>query len=427
MRNATKHGNVCLQFDVFRTRLVTGSEDCLFINVYTPSIKPKYLMPVMFVIHGGKFIWGSGNDDIYGPDFLMDEKDLIMVTFNYRLDNLGYTSLHTAEVPGNAAMKDQVAALRWVKRNIMSFGGDPSQVTIFGESSGSMSCIAHSLSPMSRGLFRRVIAMSGTTVGPFTVEFEPQRRAFVLAKRLGFDTSNITALLEFLQRVPASQLVNIDTPVIAAEEYLVNASLIFTVPVVEKDFGQERFLVEPYDTSLRKGRSIVDVLLGFTSLEGLFFINEIENTPLIEKSDRYPEALVPRNIFYDSSPRKHLKIAELIKQYYTGSKLKSLKTVPQFVQYITDAFHYSTIKYADLLSWYGRNETIYMYEFTSISERNIFGQAGERYGLTGVSHFDDLMYIFNPNYYNLGVDKNATSYKMIRQMCALLTNFVVYG
>lgn len=412
---------------MFRTRLVTGREDCLFINVYTPSIKPKSLMPVMFVIHGGKFIWGSGNDDIYGPDFLMDEKDLVMVTFNYRLDNLGYTSLHTAEVPGNAAMKDQVAALRWVKRNIMSFGGDPSQVTIFGESSGSMSCIAHSLSPMSRGLFRRVIAMSGTTVGPFTVEFEPQRRAFVLAKRLGFDTSNITALLEFLQRVPASQLVNIDTPVIAAEEYLVNASLIFTVPVVEKDFGQERFLVEPYDTSLRKGRSIVDVLLGFTSLEGLFFINEIENTPLIEKSDRYPEALVPRNIFYDSSPRKHLKIAELIKQYYTGSKLKSLKTVPQFVQYITDAFHYSTIKYADLLSWYGRNETIYMYEFTSISERNIFGQAGERYGLTGVSHFDDLMYIFNPNYYNLGVDKNATSYKMIRQMCALLTNFVVYG
>lgn len=410
---------------MFRTRLVTGSEDCLFINVYTPSIKPKSLMPVMFVIHGGKFIWGSGNDDIYGPDFLMDEKDFVIVTFNYRLDNIGYTSLHTAEVPGNAAMKDQVAALRWVKRNIMSFGGDPSQVTIFGESSGSMSCIAHSLSPMSRGLFRRVIAMSGTTVGPFTVEFEPQRRAFVLAKRLGFDTSNITALLEFLQRVPASQLVNIDTPVIAAEEYLVNASLIFTVPVVEKDFGQERFLVEPYDTSLRKGRSIVDVLLGFTSLEGLFFINETENT--IEKSDRYPEALVPRNIFYDSSPRKHLKIAELIKQYYTGSKLKSLKTVPQFVQYITDAFHYSTIKYADLLSWYGRNDNIYLYEFTSISERNIFGQAGERYGLTGVSHFDDLMYIFNPNYYNLGVDKNATSYKMIRQMCALLTNFVVYG
>lgn len=410
---------------MFRTRLVTGSEDCLFINVYTPSIKPKSLMPVMFVIHGGKFIWGSGNDDIYGPDFLMDEKDFVIVTFNYRLDNIGYTSLHTAEVPGNAAMKDQVAALRWVKRNIMSFGGDPSQVTIFGESSGSMSCIAHSLSPMSRGLFRRVIAMSGTTVGPFTVEFEPQRRAFVLAKRLGFDTSNITALLEFLQRVPASQLVNIDTPVIAAEEYLVNASLIFTVPVVEKDFGQERFLVEPYDTSLRKGRSIVDVLLGFTSLEGLFFINETENT--IEKSDRYPEALVPRNIFYDSSPRKHLKIAELIKQYYTGSKLKSLKTVPQFVQYITDAFHYSTIKYADLLSWYGRKENIYMYEFTSISERNIFGQAGERYGLTGVSHFDDLMYIFNPKYYNLGVDKNATSYKMIRQMCALLTNFVVYG
>ncbi|XP_069361197.1 juvenile hormone esterase-like [Maniola hyperantus] len=428
IRNALEHRNVCPQFDLLRNIFIPGSEDCLFINVYTPSLKRVSLLPVIFVIHGGGFTWGSGNDDIYGADFLMDEKNVVVVTCNYRLDNLGFLCMDTAEVPGNAGMKDQVAALRWVRRNIRNFGGDPNKVTIFGQSIGGISGTMHALSPMSRGLFCRVIATSGEALIDYMVDLEPQRRAFVLGKNLGFETTNTAALLEFLQSVPATKLINTNiSSIIAAEDYM-TITLLLTVPVVEKDIGQERFLIEPPEVSIKKGRSNVDILLGYTTAEGVFFIPGIERASSIEKFARYPEILVPRSIYYEITPKLHLKLADFIKQYYTGSKLLSLKTMPQFVSYVSDNFVYSIIRYARLLSKFSRNDNIYFYEFSSMSERNVFSQSqGERYGITGVSHFDDLNYVFNAKLFNLPLNENATSYRMIRQMCALLTNFAIHG
>ncbi|CAH2247888.1 jg12247 [Pararge aegeria aegeria] len=427
IRNATEYGNVCPQYDVLRSALTPGSEDCLFMNVYTTCMNPSSLLPVLVVVHGGKFIWGSGNDDIYGPDFIVDSSDIVMVTFNYRIDHLGFLSLDTAEAPGNAGMKDQIAALRWVKRNIKNFGGDPNRVTIMGESSGAMSVTYLALSPMSQGLFQRVISMSGVAISEFTVAFEPQRRAFALAKSLGFVTTNTTELFEFLQSVPAVDLINTNTPIVAAEDYIIPVKMLYSWPVVEKDFGQERFLIEPPDVSVRKGRSNVDMFLGFTSGEGVFFIPEIEEFPVIENFDRYPEVLTPKDILYRSMSELHLKLADYIKEYYTGSKRMSLNTVPQVVEFVSHSFIYSIISYANLLSNYSPNDNIYMYEFTGMSERNKFSQLGTKYGITGVSHFDDIMYVFNANLFNFPLNKNATSYKMIRQMCSLLTNFAMHG
>ncbi|XP_069361025.1 juvenile hormone esterase-like [Maniola hyperantus] len=425
IQNATEFGNICPQFDGLRNILSPGSEDCLFINVYTPSLKRVSLLPVIFVIHGGGFLWGSGNDDVYGPDFLL-EYNVVVVTFNYRLDNLGFLCMDTAEVPGNAGMKDQVAALRWVQRNIRNFGGDPNKVTILGQSAGGYSGTYHSLSPMSRGLFRRVISMSGVAITDFIVEFEQQRRAFELAKSLGFEATNTTSLLEILQSVPAIQLINVNTFIIASEQYM--RLIMLAVPVVEKDFGQERFLIEPPEVSMKKGRSEVDVLLGYTSNEGIFVIPALENFPLIiESYDRYPEVFVPRSIYYQTTPKMHLKLADLIKQFYTGSKLVSLSSVPQFVIYTTDTFTFSIIRYANLLSKFSRNDNIYLYEFDSLSERNIFTPAAFRYGITGVSHADDVLYVFNGNYFNLTFNTNSTSYRLIQQTCELLTNFARKG
>ncbi|XP_052743479.1 esterase FE4-like [Bicyclus anynana] len=428
IRNATKHGNVCPQFYQLLNQFVPGSEDCLFINVYTRSLDPRADMPVFFVIHGGGFTWGSGNDDIYGPDFLIDQSDVVVVTFNYRLDNLGFLCMGTPEVPGNAAMKDQVAALRWVQRNIKKFGGDPNNVTIFGESAGAFAVTYHTVSPMSRGLFNRAIALSGVATTSFTVEFEPERRPFVLGKILGFETANTTELLEYLQSVPAEALVNVMTPIIAYEENYISELLLLTVPVVEKDYGQEIFLPEDFELLIKKGQSNVDIFLGHTSAEGIFFMPNFNKESVYENYDKYPELLVPRDIYYyRSTPKTHLKIADYVKQFYTGSKQMSLKTVPQFVSLITDNFVYSIVKHADHLSEFSRNNNIYLYEFSFISERNVYSRNGLPYGIIGVSHFDDLMYIFNAKMYNLPLNKNATSYKMIRQMCGLITNFVKYG
>lgn len=87
MRDATEHGNVCAQFDKI-TNTIHGSDDCLYLNVYTESLENEIPLPVMVWIHGGAFLFGSGNEDLYGPDYLLKRK-IVLVTMNYRLDVLG--------------------------------------------------------------------------------------------------------------------------------------------------------------------------------------------------------------------------------------------------------------------------------------------------------------------------------------------------
>lgn len=120
-------------------------------------------MPVCVWIHGGGFVTGSSSTVFYGPDLIV-EKDVIMVSFNYRLGIFGFLSLKDPKlgIPGNAGLKDQTMALKWIKENISFFGGDPNNITIFGESAGSGSVHYQLISNLSKGLFKKAVAMSGT-------------------------------------------------------------------------------------------------------------------------------------------------------------------------------------------------------------------------------------------------------------------------
>ncbi|XP_039749175.1 juvenile hormone esterase-like [Pararge aegeria] len=427
VRNATEHGSFCPQVDQLTNKFLPGSEDCLFLNVYTPNINTDdSLKPVMVFIHGGSYAFGSGNDENYASDYLID-KNVVVVTLNYRLDSLGFLCLDTKEVPGNAGLKDQVAALKWVQKNIENFGGDSNQVTIFGQSAGAVSCFLHALSPMSKGLFHRVIAMSGVPISDFSVEFESKRRAMLLGKSLGIETTNTTAFLELLQDLPAKKLIGTNPSVIAIEEYINLVMKLYFVPVVEKDYGQERFLIDQPDVLLRNGRMHdVDVLLGYASAEGIVGIFMYEKAPTIENYERFREALVPRNILYQSKPTITVELGDLIKEHYSGSEPLSLKTMPQFVNFTSHMFTYGVLRFAKHLS-NAAIDNIYLYQFSCMSERNILSQQGTKYGINGVSHNDDLMYVFNPIQYNLPMNKSAPSYKMIENTCTLLTNFAKYG
>nr|AIY69063.1 carboxylesterase [Chilo suppressalis] len=128
--SAKQHGPQCPQYNIISKQLENGSEDCLYLNVYTPNLEPNKPLPVMIWIHGGYFCSGNGNDDVFGPEFLI-RHDVILVTLNYRLEVLGFLCLENEDIPGNAGIKDQVAAMKWVKNNISSFGGDPNNITIF--------------------------------------------------------------------------------------------------------------------------------------------------------------------------------------------------------------------------------------------------------------------------------------------------------
>lgn len=145
------------------------SEDCLYLNVYTPGVDSKK-RPVMFFVHGGAFIVGSSSMPLYDGGRLAELGDVVVVTTNYRLGAFGYLCLGDFGAKwgatANVGALDQIAALHWVRKNIDRFGGDPSSVTVFGESAGGTSVLLLAAMPAARGLFHRVIAQSpGNAIG----------------------------------------------------------------------------------------------------------------------------------------------------------------------------------------------------------------------------------------------------------------------
>ncbi|XP_035297325.1 liver carboxylesterase isoform X3 [Cricetulus griseus] len=175
VRDGTSHPAMCPQTDIMTLAgakemnlIVTPtsmSEDCLYLNIYTPAHAHEGSnLPVMVWIHGGGLVVGmaSMND---GSQLTATE-DIVMVSIQYRLGILGFFSTGDHHARGNWGYLDQVAALRWVQQNIASFGGNPGQVTIFGGSAGGTSVSSHIVSPMSKGLFHRAIMQSGVALLP---------------------------------------------------------------------------------------------------------------------------------------------------------------------------------------------------------------------------------------------------------------------
>lgn len=167
-REATKFANWCPQQKrgIFAAPSVT--EDCLYLNVFTPQIQSgrSAKRPVMVWFYGGGLFAGESND--YDGSKLARQGDVVVVTLNYRVGALGFFSHPAINAEGhlsvNYGIMDQQAALRWVKRNIAAFGGDPENVTIFGQSGGGTSVLANLQSPLSKDLFQRAINQSGTRV-----------------------------------------------------------------------------------------------------------------------------------------------------------------------------------------------------------------------------------------------------------------------
>ena len=145
------------------------SEDCLYLNIWTPSISTASKLPVMIWIYGGAFTIGSGSqlaalylssDTIYSGQQLA-LRDVVVITINYRLGVLGFLYGNTSDCPGNQGLWDQIMAFNWVKDNVKAFGGNPNDITLFGESAGSISISNHIVSNFTRHLFKRAIMQSG--------------------------------------------------------------------------------------------------------------------------------------------------------------------------------------------------------------------------------------------------------------------------
>ncbi|MGH7781319.1 MAG: carboxylesterase/lipase family protein [Candidatus Binataceae bacterium] len=202
-RDARKFGGVAPQNAMANGALaamvVSGeqSEDCLYLNVWTPRCDTAR-RPVMVWIHGGAFAIGSGSQPLYDGSTLARRGDAVVVTVNYRLGPLGFLrlcDLTGGKIPatGNEGIFDQIAALEWVRDNIAEFGGDPGNVTIFGESAGGMSVGTLLAAPSARGLFHKAIAQSGACHTGATGE-RASRKAERIIARLGASPSDANAI-----------------------------------------------------------------------------------------------------------------------------------------------------------------------------------------------------------------------------------------
>ena len=213
VRPALKHGHDCLQAEVkgdpgMGTDL---GEDCLYLNVWRPAGPSAKKLPVMVWIYGGGLVNGGTQPAIYqGDAFARD--GVVFVSLNYRLGRFGFfahpalTAEHRAELKGNYAYMDQLAALQWVQRNIAAFGGDPKQVTLFGESAGGFSVHTLIASPMGKGLFQRAIVESGggrSTEGPAPTVAAGEATGLAFAKANGVEGGDAAALAK-LRALPAA-------------------------------------------------------------------------------------------------------------------------------------------------------------------------------------------------------------------------------
>lgn len=216
IRDASYYRPACPQLpspwlpEILGRKEMRTSEDCLYLNVWTPRLRSDASLPVMVWIHGGGNVEGSQEWPPLGPT--LAAHGVVVVTINYRLGVLGYLAHPelSAESPdhisGNYGLLDQMAALRWVKRNIRSFGGDPQRVTVFGASSGSLDICDLMASPLARGLFERAIMQSGVCVdglSPTLAQAEASGTAFatnILREKNG--TS-----IEKLRSISADELV----------------------------------------------------------------------------------------------------------------------------------------------------------------------------------------------------------------------------
>ena len=257
------------------------SEDCLFLNVIAP--KNAENLPVMFWIHGGAGRFGSGGDSIYLTSKFA-KKDIILVTINYRLGSLGWfahpalSNESEAGVSGNYGSLDQIEALKWVKNYISEFGGDPNNVTIFGESAGGQAVGTLLSSPLSKGLFHKAISQSGTGIlGTRSLRDNSRNQS---AENIGqelaeyFGVTNDEKALENLRNIPAEEFIQISDP----EK---DANLISNVTQIVDGYVFPHMFNEAYRN---KSTHNVPYITGFNANEGTTLVPLIFPERIFEKS-----------------------------------------------------------------------------------------------------------------------------------------------
>ncbi|CAH2042747.1 unnamed protein product, partial [Iphiclides podalirius] len=398
---------------------VMGQENCLILNVFTPiDADSSSKLPVMVFIHGGGFYDGSSSRHLYGPQSLVT-KGVILVTINYRLNIQGFACLGLREAPGNAGLKDQVAALKWVRRNIRAFGGDSDNVTIFGESAGAASVSFHVLSRMSRGYFHKAIMQSGSALSPWALQYRPVYMASLLAKAMGEKAEEAKELYETFMGKSDAELIVTRVP---RKEGNVILSECLYVPCAEQRIdGVEPFLTDiPHNIYTNGDYNKVPMIIGFNTQEGYLF-SSMENDTTISKIDI--EKSLPKDLTFPTQEER-IDVASRLQKLYFGDKRISKDTLLELSKFQGEAFFSHSVIEETENVLKTNDKPVYSYIFNYDGRRNLakYLSGGPYKSAPGATHADELFYLFNQ-----GVVPSLFENRMIDTMTTLWTNFAKFG
>ncbi|GFG30819.1 hypothetical protein Cfor_10881 [Coptotermes formosanus] len=432
VRTAKEEGQSCPQL-TYPERKYEGSEDCLYLNVYTTMIQNTTNLEtsnkdVFVVLHDGGFSHGSGDIANYGPDYLLDH-DVVMVTCNYRLGALGFLATGDESASGNYGLKDQVNVLRWVRRNINSFSGNPNSVTLFGAGAGAASVHYHMLSGLSRGLFHRAISQSGTALSPWaSVRGTTAReRAFKLGNLLGCKNKALEdteQLIKCIRRKPAKEVVEASTKIL---EYAPGFSYPFVpvedevVPINKKPLLHDR-PINIMKKPLRPALWEIPWLVGVTSHEGLpQSLQVMVYQDLKENLDTDPAKNVLKYLAFDIQPEeKAREVGQKIWQYYLKNDTISYGTNLVKLAEMTSHFNY----------YYGLSKSVNT--LVNVSDTPIFvyyfsyNRRDARFSL-GVPHGDDTLYMFPNIIAGTKLVTDEKHFHVTERLLRIVTNFAQNG
>lgn len=400
-------------------------EDCLRINVYTPNSKSKKPLPVIFYMHSGGFYSISGRSDVAGPKYFLD-RDVVLVTINYRLASLGFLSTGDEVAPGNNGFKDQVVALRWVQRNIRAFGGDPNLVTITGCSAGSFSVMLHMISPMSKGLFHRAISISGSPISQVADTHDLKYLAVKQAELLGCPTNSSKVIVDCLKTKSFREIGN------SLEGFFLPGydPVLVWSPVVELDFGQERFLtMKPVDAVRQKKMHAVPFIISQTQAE--FFwkaFTVLRNQTILDSMNAEWDRLAPI-AFILPKDKTAIPSANRLRQAFLDGK-----------QLVNDTFTADGLGklYGDSLIGFGVHRManlmcrhsphkVYYYEFAYVGNHSHYEDPTTGKPIVA-AHHDDLIYLFSlPASFPIISASDTLDSLLVDRMTAIYYNFAIHG
>ncbi|CAG5055736.1 unnamed protein product [Parnassius apollo] len=389
---------------------VFGSEDCLVLDVYNPeSAKPTDSLPVMVFIHGGAYYYGTKAH--YDPEYLVT-KNVIVVVINYRLNVLGFLCVNGIS---NLGLRDQVAALKWVKNNIASFGGDPDNVTLCGQSAGASAVTMHMITKFSKGLFHKVIAMSGSVFTPWAFNLEPLTPALKDAQKIA-PANTEEEIYKIFMNSPLDDLMR------ATEDTSVNPKYFKYSPCIDFNTTDPFFYDTPYNIFKRGEFNKVPMIIGHAEVEGILFYGLTDNEFLGKLNEEFHERLP--SIFSWCSEKNKKNISAILRSHYFGERRITKDFATGLVQYYSDWIIHSThndfLKLLTTLS----DKPVYNYIFSYQGYRN-FAKLISGVEMKETTHSDDVFYVFKPA--GLPLLLSSSDRIFIDRLTSMITNFMKFG